>query len=83
MVLYDYRKRYQTATQVLQDLNSLPVSTAPPPLVVDEPVMQIDRSSDLDAYVVEETRPWPQTFGSISDPLSGKNVQDPEDQGNP
>ncbi|QZZ21960.1 CHASE2 domain-containing protein [Leptothermofonsia sichuanensis E412] len=83
MVLYDYRKRYQTATQVLQDLNSLPVSTAPPPPVEDEPVMPTDRSSDLDAYVVEETRPWPQTFGSISDPLSGKNVQDSEDQGNP
>lgn len=70
MVLYDYRKRYQTVTEVLEDLNSLPIAASLSPLVVDEPIMPTDRSIDSDPYSVEETRPWPQTFGSAVDPLN-------------
>ncbi len=64
MVLYDYRKRYQTATQVLQDLNHLPIASLPQLPVEDEPLMPPVLSDDSDAYIAEETRPWPQTFGS-------------------
>jgi serine/threonine protein kinase/CHASE2 domain-containing sensor protein len=70
MVLYDYRKRYQSATEVLQDLKNLPIASSSLPLNIDEALMPLppkDIEDDSVINAVEETRPWPETFSSVAD----------------
>lgn len=59
MVQYDYRNRYQSALEVLQDLKKLSsfssLSLSPENLSLD---------GTIDTEVDTMTRPWPETFGS-------------------
>ncbi|UBF25302.1 CHASE2 domain-containing protein [Kovacikia minuta CCNUW1] len=65
MVRYDYRSRYQSAIDVLKDLEKLPVT--PAPLPADEATMPPILAEDADNSIAEATQPWPETFGSASD----------------
>ncbi|MGA7935771.1 MAG: serine/threonine-protein kinase, partial [Kovacikia sp.] len=62
MVRYDYRSRYRTATEVLEDLKKLLVT--PTAMAVDETAMPPVLSEDADSSISDATRPWPQTFDS-------------------
>ncbi len=65
MVRYDYRKRYETAVEVLRDLKELPLTPVPP--VIDQRTMPPVVSEDSDVSSVEETKPWPETFDSVAE----------------
>jgi serine/threonine protein kinase/uncharacterized membrane protein YgdD (TMEM256/DUF423 family) len=67
MVRYDFRHRYQSATEVLQALRSLGNSAFTPPTVDVSPAppqLEVDVES-----IPASTQPWPATFGDVNDYL--------------
>lgn len=65
MVRYDFRKRYQSATEALQALQNLGnVAFTPAISDVDELSPQLD--ADVDPPIAASTQPWPKTFGDLN-----------------
>lgn len=85
MVRRDFRERYQSAVEVLQDINQLvPTSlkTAPAVELMPEPFPAW--STDLSASETAantSTKPWPETFGSLSQDLLNTESASPDGQG--
>lgn len=63
MVRYDFRKRYQSATEVLQALQNLG-NVAFNPAIPAFDVPQPD--ADSDPPIAASTQPWPKTFGDLN-----------------
>lgn len=63
MVRYDFRRRYHSTAEVLQDLSVIAAATTTVPLPVLEelPPVPLD---DSDTAIAASTQPWPETFGS-------------------
>lgn len=79
MVRYDYRTRYQSAAEVLQDLQELPVSHSFPPDVIAPPVPLTPplnaAAKNPAGDLPDATCPWPETFDS--DMLPQDNPESP------
>ena len=65
MVRYDFRKRYQSATEALQALQSLG-NVAFAPATVDLDVAPLPLNADCDSPIALSTQPWPETFGDVN-----------------
>jgi len=63
MVCYDYRKRYQSATEVLHAVRHLTIFAFSPPSVLD-PVTRPILPVEAENAIAASTQPWPDTFAS-------------------
>jgi hypothetical protein len=74
MVRYDFRDRYQSATEALQALQNLgenvlkPSTSSANPLLQPDPLpLQWEAETDTpDAPIAASTQPWPATFGDAN-----------------
>jgi tRNA A-37 threonylcarbamoyl transferase component Bud32 len=66
MVRYDFRKRYQSATEALQALQSLG-NVAFTPAIPDVAARSLPLNADADPPpIAPSTQPWPETFGDVN-----------------
>ena len=65
MVRYDFRKRYQTATEALQALQSLG-SIAFTPAGEDLDLPPLEQEPETTPPIAASTQPWPETFGDVN-----------------
>ena len=65
MVRYDFRKRYQSATEALQALQNLG-SVSFKPVMTDLEPLPLPPEVDVDPPIAASTQPWPQTFGDVN-----------------
>jgi len=75
MFFYDYRKRYQSATEVLHDVRNLTIFAVSLPSGSDPetpPVVSVEAA----IAVAASTQPWPETFAS--EPLLPPTEHPPE-----
>lgn len=70
MVRYDFTKRYQSVSEVLQSLSelaTLPATSSTPPEVLSAPSESFEAdtfTANLDGLTETATKPWPDAFGS-------------------
>jgi CHASE2 domain-containing sensor protein/tRNA A-37 threonylcarbamoyl transferase component Bud32 len=64
MITYDYKQRYQSTEQVLQDLKKLSLHTTLPEMLSD--LLQDAMPGEEE---IQETQPWPTSFDNAGDAL--------------